>query len=378
MLLSAALIVRDEAAHLDGCLSSIRELVDEIVVVDTGSTDDSPRIAAARGAVVEHFTWRDDFSAARNHALDQAHGDWILYIDADERVRTDDVAAVRAALSDADGTVAFRVPFVPRVGWTPYREFRLWRHEAGIRFVNTMHESIVPAISAAAERDGRTIDPIDLFTIEHLGYEGDQARKRRRDEPMLLAAIAEHPDRSFLYDHLARVYEMAGDSERAVATWQRGIDIARARDASHPDDRLVYIGLLFHLLALEQVDDSFSTLVTESAERFPDVPTVELAAARYEFAVGRPRDAIKRLEKLLARDVATMIDTGASYDLRVFNEWGWDLLGLCRFQLGDDEGAAHAFREAERAAPDVTAYSVRRRLAEARVASARVPRASIE
>ena len=126
---------------------------------------------------------------------------------------------------------------------------------------------------------------------------------------------------------------------------------------------------MFHLLALEQVDDRFGALVDETLQRFPLVPTVELAAARYEFAVGRPREAIARLEWLLACDLATVIDTGASYDERVFGEWAWDLLGLCRFQLGDDAAAAEAFRAAERAAPTVAAYNVRRRLAEARAAS---------
>jgi tetratricopeptide (TPR) repeat protein len=232
-----------------------------------------------------------------------------------------------------------------------------------------MHESIVPAITSVAEHDRMTIDPFDRFTIEHLGYEGDQTRKRRRDEPLLRAAIADSPGHSFLYDHLARVYEGAGDSDRAVETWKEGIAVTRARDASHPDDRLVYIGLLFHLLAQERVDDDFGALVAETTTRFGGLPTVELAAARYEFATGRPREAIPRLEALVSTDLDTVIELGASFDRRVFGEWAWDLLGLCRFQLGDDGGAAEAFRHAEAAAPAVEAYRVRRRLAEARAST---------
>jgi glycosyltransferase involved in cell wall biosynthesis len=369
VLLTAALIVRDEAAHLDACLGSLHDLVDEILVVDTGSVDTSPEIARSHGAVVEHFPWTGDFSAARNRSLELARGAWILYVDADERIRTDDPHGARRAIGSAHDTVAFRVRFVPRVGWTPYREFRLWRNHPDLRFVKTMHESIVPAIRRVAERERMTIDSFDRFTIEHFGYEGDQERKRARDEPLLRAAIAETPDRSFLYDHLARVYEGAGDSERAVATWERGIAIARARDASHPDDRLLYIDLLFHLLALEKVDERFGALVEESLHRFPGVPTVELAAARYEFAIGHPRRAIPRLEALVAYDIDAAIDTDTSFDVRVFGEWAWDLLGLCRFQLGDDPGAAEAFRRAEAAAPDVDAYRVRRQLAEARAST---------
>jgi glycosyltransferase involved in cell wall biosynthesis len=370
VLLTAALIVRDEAEHLDACLASLRGIVDEIVVVDTGSVDATPEIARAHRARVEHHDWADDFAAARNHTLDLAQGEWILYVDADERVRADDPRALRLALAHMTDTVALRVPFVPRVGWTPYREFRMWRHRDDIRFVNSMHETIVPAVQSVVASEGLRIDPCDLLTIEHFGYEGDQARKHARDEPLLRAAIRATPERTYLYDHLARVYEGVGDSERAVAAWERGIEIARARDASHPDDRLVYIGLLFHLLAAEQVDQRFGELAAETEQRFPGIPTVELAAARYEFAVGHPRRAIPRLEALVAYDMATAIDTGSSYDQRVFGEWAWDLLGLCRFQLGDDQGAAEAFRRAEEAGPAVDAYRVRRRLAEARATSA--------
>src|SRR4029077_18021100 len=100
MLLSAAIIVKDEADHLDACLSSLHGLVDEIVVVDTGSTDGSVAVAERHGAVVAHEPWRGDFSAPRNRSLDLATGDWILYIDADERVRGD-VARARAFLDTA-------------------------------------------------------------------------------------------------------------------------------------------------------------------------------------------------------------------------------------------------------------------------------------
>jgi glycosyltransferase involved in cell wall biosynthesis len=84
--ISAAMIVRDEEAVLEDCLRSIRDEVDEIVVTDTGSRDQSRDIAAGFGARVLERPWDDDFSAARNHSLDAVTGDWILYIDADERL----------------------------------------------------------------------------------------------------------------------------------------------------------------------------------------------------------------------------------------------------------------------------------------------------
>jgi len=84
------------------------------------------------------------------------------------------------------------------------------------------------------------------------------------------------------------------------------------------------------------------------------------------FATGRPRDALEPLEWLVSLDGDAIIETGASYDERVFGEWSWSLIGLCRFALGEDVAAADAFRRAERYAPGDASYVVRRRLAEAR------------
>jgi tetratricopeptide (TPR) repeat protein len=363
--LSAAIIVKDEADRLDACLTSLHGLVDEIVVVDTGSTDDSVAVAQQHGAVVATEEWRGDFAAARNRCLDLVTGEWVLYVDADEQVEGD-LADARALLDAADECVAFRVRFVPRVGWTPFLEYRLWRNRPDIRFEGHIHESVVPAIRAVGSAEHLAVEPFDRFTIHHYGYEGDRPDKRARDEPLLVAELARHPDRPFVYDHLARVYEAAGAGERAVDTWKRGIAVARARDTEHPDDRLLYIDLIHHLLAHGVIDDELEVLVDEARGKFDRTPTLELAAARLAFATGRPREALEPLEWLLGLDEEAIVATGASYDERVFGEWAWGLLGLCKFALGDDAAAADAFQRAERLAPDDPSYGVRRRLAEAR------------
>src|SRR6185369_15137649 len=79
-------IVKDETARLAACLESVSGTVDEIVIVDTGSTDDTVELARARGARVVSWAWRDDFAAARNESLRHARGDWVLVLDADERL----------------------------------------------------------------------------------------------------------------------------------------------------------------------------------------------------------------------------------------------------------------------------------------------------
>src|ERR1700729_295793 len=136
-LLAASLIVRNEAAFIADCLASVRPVVDDIVVGDTGSTDDTPAIAASYGARVFQFAWRDNFAEARNACLDQCRTDWILYIDADERLAPVSRGAVEALLARAE-EVAFRLLLRPLVGATPYREDRLWRNDPRVRFRNAI------------------------------------------------------------------------------------------------------------------------------------------------------------------------------------------------------------------------------------------------
>ncbi|RKY56250.1 MAG: glycosyltransferase, partial [Candidatus Neomarinimicrobiota bacterium] len=86
MNLTTAMIVRNEAAYLEECLRSIQSVSDQIVIVDTGSTDSTLEIARKYKADIYHFDWVDDFAAARNESLKYAKGNWVLCIDADERL----------------------------------------------------------------------------------------------------------------------------------------------------------------------------------------------------------------------------------------------------------------------------------------------------
>jgi glycosyltransferase involved in cell wall biosynthesis len=369
MLLSAVMIVRDEADHLDACLQSLHGLVDEIVVVDTGSVDSSVEVARRHGAIVAHEPWQDDFATPRNRSLDLASGEWVLYIDADERVRAGDQSQQRHRIAGASDHAALRVHLVPRVGWTPYVEYRLWRHRRDVRFSGRMHESIVGSIHAAAQREGRRVSVSDVLTIDHLGYERDQARKHARDEPILLAALQEHPGRVFYYDHLARIYQELGRDGEAVAMWMRGIEVARARETPDPDDRLLWIDLIWHRFARRETGEDLGALVREALPRFPLVPALEFVAAQLEFVGGDPGAATRRVEWITSLSLAEVMATGSSYDQRILGEWSWNLLGLCRFALEDWRGAADAFARAQQAAPGVVDYAVRGRLARARAGS---------
>ena len=96
--LALSMIVRDAAATLDGCLRSAKGVVDEIVIADTGSSDSTPDIARGYDAKVIHIPWENDFAAARNQALAEVTADWILSLDADERLDPESAATIPALL----------------------------------------------------------------------------------------------------------------------------------------------------------------------------------------------------------------------------------------------------------------------------------------
>jgi len=212
--LSAALIVRNESAVIEGCLKSLVGQVDEIVLVDTGSCDDTIEKAQRFPIRLHHFAWCDDFSAARNFAIEQATGEWILYIDADERFEVPQPQMLSAVLAD-DRKVAWNLRFHPRVDWTPYAELRLYRNDPRIRFRGAIHERLHESVEAVACSDGKTIGDCDL-TLRHVGYEDDQTYKNSRNIPLLRARLERDPTHLYSWWHLGQCLDLAGDEEGAL------------------------------------------------------------------------------------------------------------------------------------------------------------------
>ena len=140
--ISAALIVRNEARFLEGCLTALTGQVNEIVVVDTGSADATAAIAKKHAVKLLHHRWTGDFSEARNVAVEAATGEWILYIDADERLLLPEKTKLSSFLSNPRAAAAW-VQFMPKTGFTRYRELRLFRNRPDIRFKGRIHETVM-------------------------------------------------------------------------------------------------------------------------------------------------------------------------------------------------------------------------------------------
>ena len=366
-LLSATLIVRDEADHLPGCLASLAGVVDEIVVVDTGSVDDSVAIAEAHGARVLHRPWQGDFSAPRNAALDAATGRWILYIDADERLRPVDRPDVEELLGDAE-EIGFRLRLHPRVGWTPYLEYRLWRNDPRIRFRGAIHEKIVYALTEVAVADGRWIGDCDL-TLDHVGYEGDQTRKHLRNLPLLEEQLRAEPDNIFNWTHLSRVLRALDRHEEADTALERAVSLARRTGDDHGGAAWVDLVEL-----RRQRGEDVTDLIAEGRVRWPDNWALVWQEGQAHLAGGRNEEAARCFTRILAVD--TSAPAPLAYDGRMFGADPRASLGLALFRLGRYAEAADAYAAAERLEPDAAEYRVKRLLAEARAQGAALDKPS--
>ena len=354
--------MKNEARVLDACLASIRDVVDEIVVVDTGSTDGSMEIARRHGALVCEHPWSGDFADARNRALDLTACEWILYIDADERLDPVDRASVEALLGGAP-EVAFRILLKPDSLSTPYREYRVWRNDPRIRFEGVIHEKVVPAIHRVAEEDGRAIGVADLL-LTHVGYEGDQSHKHRRNLPLLRRQLEVEPGNLFNLHHLARVLEGLGDAAEAEQVLERAVEVVRHERPDDPLGSLAFADLarLRHLRG-EEVDE----LLAEARERFPDNLLIVFLEGRYLVDNERFEEALACFQTLLAVDMSTLPDLGPAYDARIFGSLSQDGCGVCLFRLGRYAEAADAWARADDSSSDDPSFAAKRRLALAKV-----------
>ena len=246
---SACMIVKNEEDMLPDCLASVRDWVDEIIVVDTGSTDRTVEIAQSYGAKVFHQPWQGDFSKARNFSLSHATADWIFIIDADERVTAEDVPQLRRVLDDnraqlvsinvynVYGESASAVTFLPSI--------RLFRRSLGLRYEGIVHNMLVYADSMPVVRVGAR--------LKHLGYglsKEKMAKKLARSRVLLEQQLRDNPDNAFALFNYAQLLRgetstsPTHNAELILKSAQRAVEL------THPD---IPSERHIHLMCLDQM-----------------------------------------------------------------------------------------------------------------------------
>jgi len=330
--ISLCMIARDEEPRLRECLQSVRAYVDEMIVVDTGSRDRTPEIARELGAKVIESQWRDSFSAARNTSLEQATGDWVFWMDADDVLPPESGEALRQAVAGAgDEVLGFvaqvRCPPGPgEFGATVVDHVKLFRNRPDLRFELRIHEQILPSI----RRGGGEIAPAPI-TVLHQNYDCSaegQRRKRERDRRLLALDLAENPEHPFVHFNAGMTAVHEGDYERAVHHLRQSIQLAEPHE-SHV--RKAYALLTSSYRAQRMMEEALLAC-QEGRTHYPDDPELMFQQALIHQSMRALPEAAKLLERLLAtaasRDYLASIDEGiSSYKARhnlgvVYEEMG--------------------------------------------------------
>ncbi len=357
--LSLIMIVKNEARCLADCLASVRAVVDEMVVADTGSTDNTVAVAERFGARVFRVPWNDDFAAARNAGMAHAAGDWLLHLDADETLDPDGARRIRAWV-DGDGRGADAIeltlanycddprawrwrPVAPgdpnargRAGYIETRLLRLFRNGRGFAYREAVHENITPSV---VERGGVILAAPDII-IHHHGYgtaSQDGLAKVKRYLAIARRKRSENPDDVKALHDLAEQALACGLVEEGEEACRAAVAI----DPAHLGAATTLANILLNRGALDEAKEIL--LCLQRAGK--NAAHVEMALGAISYHQGALEEARRQLGRAIALEPGNLM--ARLYEARVLDG------------LGDVEGARAALRYARNAAPGIDEFQQR-------------------
>ena len=336
---SLCMIVRNEAENLADCVGPVKDLFDQIVIVDTGSTDNTREIAASLGAEVHEFPWVDDFSAARNTSLQHATGDWIFWLDADDRIDATNrtrLAALFDSLRDEPKAYNFSCVLLnehsadaPQI----VTHARLFRRDPRITWRRRVHEeNLTPICELKHEIVWTDVE------ITHVGYRDPvvRARKRKRDLNLLRLDYAVDPHEPVTLFYMGMCHYASGELSTALVYLLRCHQLTKFRS---PMVRKLYAMLVDILGGLNRREDALA-LSAEGLENFPDDPELLFARALHLSRAGDHGGAERCLLRMIRRP------TGEKYYL--FGVQSDLCTRKAAFQLGLTYCDQQRFAESER------------------------------
>jgi tetratricopeptide (TPR) repeat protein len=344
------MIVKDEQKNIGNALRSAAGLFDEIVVVDTGSTDRTPEIARGFGARVFDFVWVDDFASARNAALARAKGDYAFWLDADdvidppEREKLERLLRGLPAPDRSCNSVTYEAAYVIRCacdpdhngngGRTLVDHIRLFPLREDIRWTYRVHEQILPAL----RRGNIPVRWTDI-TVRHTGYTDPALRERKlqRDTRILEAELDERPDDPFVLFNLGSI-----DVERQ--DWATALDYLRwSLSRSAPTDSITR--KLFALIARchQMLSDLPGAIAvcTEGLTFDPSDAELLFRKAVVHRTAGQPHEAESCWRKILT---LRRPEQFCSVDQGIYGHLTLRNLAVLAEQRGDGAEAASLWR----------------------------------
>ncbi|WP_232826298.1 glycosyltransferase [Cyanothece sp. BG0011] len=231
--LSLCMIVKNEQATLSKCLESVQDVVDEMVILDTGSTDQTVEIAEKFGANVPKFEWGDDFAEARNEALKYVTGDWVLVLDADEVLNKKVAPQIKEAIEKDENLVVNLVRHEIGSSQSPYSLVsRLFRKHPEVNFSRPYHAIIDDSVSELLKKESHwKIVDLPAITVFHYGYTPGAIAsldKYNRAQQAMENFIKENPNDPYTCSKLGALYAQIGKEKQAIKLFKQGLKSNKA------------------------------------------------------------------------------------------------------------------------------------------------------
>jgi hypothetical protein len=346
-----AMIVKDGGTSLLRCLESVKNVVDRIIVVDTGSQDDSPKIAAEFGAHVLCREWPGRFDAARNMALEEVETEWTLVLDADEWLHEETAPQFRALMGNvrAAGYYLRRFDLYPGGGYGEAYFLRLWRTHPEVRYDALIHEQIHAQVLIA--KTGHAEVPTTEVTVWHDGYAAlPSVKKTLRDIELLRRQLEETPGEAYFETNLAAALHKVGDeSFRPLleAIMDRFLAESRKGALSSPEFAVAVSGY-FETLDLRSIGNDAGGIrrvqeIEEAAWRwFGGSPHVANAIGEFHSRNGGVAGAFNAFYRLAQMAETGQFDRQRSASPALFGEQLWLRLAVVARHSGEVQVARYA------------------------------------
>nr|WP_044291103.1 tetratricopeptide repeat protein [Rivularia sp. PCC 7116] len=272
------MIVKDEESTLSKCLSSAKKFVNEIVILDTGSTDKTVKIAKGYGAKIHHFEWCNDFSAARNEALKHVTGDWVLILDADETLAPEMIPTIREAVQTEEYLLINLVREEIGARQSPYSMVsRLFRNHPDIHFSRPYHALVDDSVSEILVKEPHwQIGYIQGIAILHSGYQQSEISNKNKLERAKVGMeefFANNPDDAYICSKLGALYIDLGKITESIQLLSKGVSV----ESENSD---ILYELYYHLgIAYSRLKNYQQAIAHyQAATKLPIYPILKLGA----------------------------------------------------------------------------------------------------
>ncbi|WDM21638.1 glycosyltransferase [Paenibacillus polymyxa] len=301
--ISLCMIVKNEEKVLDRCLSSVENKVDEIIIIDTGSTDSTMEIARKYTEKVYSYHWADDFAAARNRSLEYAQSNYILVLDADEYLESN--ADLKTVVGSGKDYYLIRIRNLLSFGWAhTHTAIRLFVNKPQLKYKNRLHEHL-DTMNENYEYSNEMAD----FVILHTGYMNEtlaEKDKLSRNLPIMLKEVAENPNGYNLFN-TGNVYYSLGNYKKAIEYYQRSYPLSK--DKSYTPELLTRIATC--LSYLDKHEEGLRVL-EDAVEIFPNTVDLRYAQGKIYFEAGYFKDAELTFKKcIMMGDKGITVTEGA-------------------------------------------------------------------